>query len=139
MTKDELNALHERLNHSFPAVKWADVALLLAEVERLHAIVQQNGGSVHESIEGFVERMRRERDNAVEQNGRAATVAIRERDAAFRRGVAAMREAAAQACDSVMEEALRCEFLPGRVKPGVGAAIECADAIRALPDHKDKP
>ena len=94
MTREQLNAIRARveskygIGDTFGVQMRHDTNALLAEVERLNALVRQNGGSVHESVEGFVERMRRERDNAIEQNGRAATVAIRERESKVAQNVA---------------------------------------------------
>jgi len=58
-----------------------------------------------------------------------------ERDTAFRRGVEAMRNAAARECWMVSDE---LADIPDMMSEQ-GAAQNCATRIRALPDPEDKP
>jgi hypothetical protein len=52
---------------------------------------------------------------------------------AMRQAASEQREACAGACERVLEEAERHALTPGRVKTGIGAAVECVDAARATP------
>lgn len=81
-----------------------------AEVETLRAVIEGEpwGGAV----------LKRQRDEA-----RAALKDVAERQ----------REACAEACEKVLEEAERYALTPGRIKTGIGAAGECVDEIRDTP------
>jgi hypothetical protein len=52
---------------------------------------------------------------------------------AMRQAASEQREACAEACEKVLEEAEQNALTPGRVKTGIGAAVECVDAVRATP------
>jgi hypothetical protein len=82
-------------------------------------------------------RIRAGYDKTVADAWRAALAKMeRERDearAALRTVAERQREACAEACEKVLEEAERYALTPGRVKTGIGAAVECVDAARATP------
>ncbi len=163
MTREQLDAIRARLD-AVPSIPWngsllrlldGDARALLAEVERLTAEVEskvaQNvalmgmNGRLQEEVERLTKlteeteaqmhlRIRAGYDKTVADSWRAW--AEKQRAAAFSRGAAAMREAAASS--------LACYFPTARTDGSTcGLCTRCegnyAQHIRNLPDPEDKP
>lgn len=112
MTKEQLDAI--RAQYTAKSSSHVGFALL-AEVERLTA--------ERDTLRELADRAAAEQGLAQRRTEQAQKA----RDAAFQRGVAAMREAAAK----------RCEVSPFFDKVTT-VGLEYADAVRALPDPEDK-
>ena len=137
MTREQLDAIRARVDDGFPPPSSLDTALLLAEVERLrdaHAMAVQLSGELCEKCGWAMkfpgEKCRCELLAEVERltaDPLPAAAWVREVErAAFARGVAAMRKAAASELDRLLTERRATAIWVG------------PDEIRALPDPEDK-
>lgn len=116
MTSEQLDAIRARFDSGL-SLEYDETEALLAEVERLR-----------EACTGLVRQNERQYDKMLQL--------ITERDTTFARGVAAMREAAAQKVTSyniVVVDPV------GRAFPVLESPLQTlADEIRALLDPEDK-
>ena len=110
MTREQLDAIRARL--TFEYGPHTDVREILHAARDLHALLAEVEG-MRESCTGLVKQNERQYDEVLRLTA--------ERDAAFARGVAAMREAA------VAELFDKAHYL----------SEDWADDIRALPDPED--
>lgn len=119
MTREQLDAIRERMENGFLPT-WPDARALLAEVERLTTLLAGTESALDNDRE-YQERLK-------------AEVADMER-AAFKRGVAAMREAAAKECWNASDE---LADIPD-METEQGTLQNVAYRIRAIPDPEDTP
>jgi hypothetical protein len=116
VTREQLDAIRARL--TFEYGPHTDVREILHAARDLHALLAEVEG-LRESCTGLVKQNERQYDEVLRLTA--------ERDTAFARGVAAMREAAAQ----------RCEISPIHGEKTT-TARKYADAVRSLPDPEDE-
>lgn len=125
MTKEQLDAIRARFDSGL-SLEYDETEALLAEVERLTKLTEETEHQMHM-------RIRAGYDKTVADSWRAW--AEKQSEAAFKRGVAAMREAAASS--------LTCHFPTARTdgtKCGLCTLCEgnYAQHIRNLPAPEDK-
>ena len=127
MTNEEIDAIREHVSYNDVSIH--DVIPLLAEVERLTALTEESEHQMHL-------RIRAGYDKTVADAWRAEVK--KQSEAAFRRGVAAMRRDTTKMLVECSDALLRNMRDPKHAYLSNVVALELTNAARALPDPEDR-